>query len=200
MANGKNTPPIITRAMAQILLRLFDRMYKTGVNDAAAYDDEAATHAWIERTSQPGVFGRLGDNTSDTPLYWLLKLQEAAYEIGLHRKLMDFAHLAGRYGKNYLSVAWVLTQCFYNYGLLAWWEDTQAWDLTVFNARKKVRWTRKDRNWRPSEMVSQAQKFCFERLRSDLDHGGKFALRERHYKIFIRCLGLASLETKDLIE
>lgn len=183
----------IDRGVAQFLMRLFDRMYKLGVNDAAAADDEGLVYSWTARTQEPGVFGRVGDETSHDPLYWQLTLQKTAFEMGAAGRFTTYARMAGRYGRNYLSVAWVVAQCFYNRGLRDWCDHPEAGGLALFNAKGRVRWDGKCAGWSAPAMVSLAQEFCFERRASDTAKGGKMAIKERHYTAFIKCISLASV-------
>lgn len=190
-------PVGIDRSVAQLLMRLFDRMYKLGVNDASRVDDEGLSYMWIEKTSQPGVFGRLGDETSHDPLYWQLTLQKVALELKSVPRFINYARDAGRYGRNYLSVAWVVAQCFYNQGLKDWYDHPDTSQLVSFNNKSRMRWGETLSNWAPSAMVSAAQEFCFERKASDEAEGGKFAIKERHYMTFIKCISLATVINRD---
>lgn len=189
----------IDRPTAQMLCRLFHHMYRLGVNDCAQAEDEGLAKEWIRKTSEPGVFGRLGDETSHDALYWQLILQKEAHSLGIARRLMDYMRKAGRYGKNYLSVAWVMAQCFYNSGMEAWCRDPHAWELPLFNTRTRARWDKARRIWSNSGLVSQAQEFCFQRQHSDMESEDKKALKAHHYLIFIKSIGLASKVNRDII-
>ena len=186
---------IIDRGIAQMLCRMFDRMYKLGVNDAAEAEDEGLVMMWAEKTSRPGVFGRLGDETSHDALYWQLTLQKVAFTAGMSNRLMRYASAMGRYGANYFSAAWPVFQDFYNMGMLDWCKDPSARTLAVFNSKTRLRWARSGGAWTIPSIVSQSQEFCFQRRHSDMQSQDRKALKPHHYEYFIKAIGLASLRT-----
>lgn len=186
---------IIDRKTAQMLCRLFDRMYKLGVNDAANAEDEGLVRMWIEKTTQPGVFGRLDDETSHEAMYWQLTIQKIAFSAGVSKRLMWYASCMGRYGSNYFSTGWVVFQCFYNLGMQDYINDPTARTLEAFNSKLRQRWIKGGGDWNTPSIVSQAQEFCFKRNHSDQHSSDRKALKPNHYTMFIKAIGLAALKT-----
>lgn len=181
----------LTRARAQMLLRLFMACYRRGVFEARQVNDEGLCREIIEQTSQTCVFGLVSAKVKPDPIYWQLRINEIAEEARLYQQWDKYCRSMGRYGANYLSVAMVLCQCFVNLGMKHYLESPKACDFTLFKEQGRVWWTVSGiKKAHGSRIVEAAQNMCYDRI--DIDaHGGKGALREFHYKMFLQKLGMA---------
>lgn len=187
------------KGKTQMLFRLFDVMYKTGVSDAASVCDSGLVREHIERCQEPGIFGRVTDDTSTDWLYFQITLEKLAYQHGMREPFMRFARNVGRYGRNYLSVGYVCALCWYLQGL-ADYEQYGCADIAIFNSKPRARLTRdgKLRNAKLEDWVSDTQIFCFKRNKTDREAAGnKYAMPERNYTLFTRVLSLAAISRYD---
>lgn len=181
---------IVDRETVRMLLRLYMGCYKLGVNDAYNYDDCAGALGHLDRTARSGVFGRLGDGVSDTPLYWELLLSRVAADNNIYRAFRRYADKAVSYGTNYLSAGIRAGQCWYNEGVAAYTKFGGN-DIVRFNDGWRQLWTEDGlRVITREELIERTQLMLFECLRADMESGGKRALTEKQYMTFIRCLGL----------
>lgn len=192
---------IIDRGCAMMLLRLFDACYQMGLTDAAICRDEGLCRAHVEITAEPGVFGRVNDDTSTDWLYWQITLERVIYGKGFSEAFLRYARNVGRYGRNYLSVAYVCALDWYRLGLTDYCATHNA-DLTSLNGRPKMR-LRKDGTLHEmgnKAMVSETQLMCFKRSKTDREAvNNKYSLKEFHYAAFTRAIGLASVSRWDIM-
>lgn len=186
----------ITRHLMLKVLKMFAVFYNMGVKDAYDIGDDGYCREHIEKTSQPGKFGRVNDTISDSPLYWQLRIMEMARIHLVYNSIYNYFHNMGRFGRNYLSVFLVITQEFYNKGLRDYCDNPYL-DMGVFE-RKGI-YAKIERGnittWKTRDMVINAQEICFIRCRTDIDAvGNKMALKEYHYSTYIKVLSLATME------
>jgi hypothetical protein len=185
----------ISSADATMLVRLFMRVYQLGVNDAYEVDDSGRVRQWIDYCSQPGVFGRITDDTSHDVVYWQLVLQREIIAMNCYNRFLAYIRRAGKYGRNYLSVLWPVCQSFYNLGLVEYNDEPGLLDMQVFNSDLHLRWAKRPyHQWRKLDVVCMAQDYCFKLRRRDTDAGvSHVTLLPRHYEAFIKAIGIASV-------
>jgi hypothetical protein len=174
------------------IVKLFNSAYRLGVNDAYKAYDAGLCEEHIAKTSQTGVFGRVGDEIGSDAIYWQIQLSELARQEGCYRHITKLFIRMGRYTSNYLSVILPVAQDFYNMGLKDYNESPNACEIQAFNANKRLRWTARGLRFISiSDIIDKAQMACFVRKHTDEVTGGKLALSAQRYLTFMRCIGLA---------
>lgn len=174
-----------------MLTRLWMCAYRKGVEDAAESCDEGLCLEHIALTrSKPMTFGFLERVRRDA-FYWQLKLAEIYTS-----ETWDKYRLAiGRYGSNYLSVALVLAQEFYNLGLTDFFDKTfsKIEDLRTSKSNWAMFTLTGVKDVGRGRIIEIAQGFCYDRM--DLDesfNGDAYAISKRHYDMFIKRLWLTT--------
>lgn len=181
----------MTRQRAILLLRLFMACYKRGVTEAHQANDEGLCREVIEQTSQTCTFGLVSAKVKADPVYWQLRINDIADDAKLYLPWDRYCASMGRYGCNYLSVAMVLCQCFVNLGMEHYLDNPHSCDFALFSAQSRAWWTKDGiKSADSSRIVQTAQNFCYDRIDVDAS-GGKGALKEFHYKMFLQKLGMA---------
>lgn len=194
---------ILDHTRASMLLRIFDLSYKMGVNDACQADDSGLVREHIETLKTPDKFGRIG-SVADDWLYWQLTLRQAIITNPLYKSANSsferYVASAGHAFRNYLGVAFSICKAFYMLGLSDW-ESHRLSDLSIFNSKPKVRLQAdgKLKEWKTSDMISDAQIMCYEQRKLHTESDCKFRNTEKHFTLFIRCLALASMKRWDSI-
>lgn len=185
---------IIDRATCNALVRLFDTMYRMGVMDAYQVNSEGECADFVERTKEPGVFGRVIDGHTMDCNEWQLTLIMEARKQSMHGAMYRYFNRMKIYGQNYLSVLLPIAQDFYNKGLQDYTDSPDAVSLAIFNDKSRTWWSKKLRKVSIFEYIEQIQLFCFERRRSDEESGSKKALKKGYYDIFAKVMSTLTLK------
>lgn len=201
------TQPIVDRDTILKMISLLDFCYRLGVTDAHAQDDEGLCREFIEKTSQPGVYGFLTDGYNVGVLEWQLRLTKQARLTSMFGSMYQYFNRMGRFSSNYLSCSLPVAQEFYNKGVTDYCTAPDGCDLVQFNDAKRVWWSHKGLlKISAREFVETIQLMCFDRQRKDnayLEENAadykarKIALKEKHYYYFIRAVGLALAQGKN---
>jgi hypothetical protein len=124
-----------------------------------------------------------------------------AYGIGLNGFCMNLARAAGRFGRNQLSVIYVMTLEWYCKGVMDYCESGKLNNPELFKAKQFARLHSDGTISRAarSVMVSDTQFMCFKRAKIDRDEAyrNRFVLKELYYRWFTRAIALASIEKED---
>lgn len=189
---------IITQGVAAMLLRLFDAMYKRGVNDAAMCGDNGMMREFLAKTSEPGVFGILDDDTSDDWIYFQIQVEREIWEKGFREPYMRYCRNMGRYGRNYLSVGFLCALDWYRMGIQHYMEYGCK-NMAMFNTRQKVYLTKGGETAKMSNerMVSDTQDMCFKRKKIDSMSESKWALSGFQYMNFVKGIGIGAIGKYD---
>lgn len=195
------TQPIIDRNTILKMISLLDWSYRLGVNNAYQANDEGLCRAFIEKTSQPGMYGFITDDYNVGVLEWQLRLTKEARLTSMFGSMYQYFGRMGRFGQNYLSVFLPIAQDFYNKGVQDYCAAPYACDMARFNSARRVWWSPKGLlNVKPREYVETIQLMCFDRQRRDSAYleenaadykAQKVALRAQHYDWYIRAVGLS---------
>lgn len=202
-----STPPIITKDTVSRMVSLLDWCYRLGVQSAyELQEDEGLIREFLERTSQPGVYGFL----TETPIYidwqeWTLRLMAKARLTSWNGSMAKFFDRMGRFGSNYLSVFLPLSQVFHNKGIRDFMAAPMAADINALPAKHRSWWTPKGlRTISNTEWVSELRMVCYDLERRDTPlwqsltpaYAKKVALKPKHYEMFRRCVVLVMMRDK----
>jgi hypothetical protein len=173
--------------------RLFCLCYKLGVNDAYALNDEGLCRQNIENTKRTGYFGRVGDDIAHDALYWQLRLKDEVYRAGFYYPFDRYLLMMGRFGRNYLSVAIVIAQDFYNKGVADYCDHASSFDIEHFNATSRAFMMPKGniQSISGNELIERIQLMTFVREHADTNGEAVTPLKPHQYDLFRRCVGIA---------
>lgn len=185
---------VIDRATCKALIRLFDTMYRIGVIDAYQVNSEGECADFVERTKEPGVFGRVIDGHTMDCNEWQLTLIVEARKRSMQGAMYRYFNRMKIYRQNYLSVLLPIAQDFYNKGLQDYNDNPNAASLAIFNDKKRRWWSKNLKKVSVFEYIEQVQQFCFARKRSDEESGSKKALKGSYYDIFAKVMFTLTLK------
>lgn len=188
---------VIDRATCNALIRLLDRIYRMGVMDAYKVNDEGECADFIERTKEPGVYGRVIDGHTMDCNEWQLTLIVEARKQVMHGAMYRYFNRTKIYGQNYLSVLLPIAQDFYNKGMQDYNANPNATSLAIFNDTKRVWWNKKLKSVSTHEYIEQIQLFCFARKHSDEGFGAKKALKKGYYDIFAKVMNACIIRREE---
>lgn len=196
---------IVSKGTCTMLLRVFDMCYKMGVNDACDVDDSGLVSECINRLNNPGIFGRVNDDTSTEWIYWQLTLRAEIHKDilykGIYAPFERYINNAGRINKNYFGVAYDVAKYFYIRGLEDW-ELSHTRDLSIFNSKSKLLLLPNGlvKNWKPADMISEAQMYCFQLIKIHSEWPNKRVTHtDRQITTFMRALALGNIGRYDSI-
>lgn len=161
-------PPTLDRAMAQQMVRMFDELYRQGVTDCIAADDEGLCREFLEATAEPGVYGLLTDSYYISPKEWQLRLMVIAGRISLNSPMYRLFCRMGNYTTNYLGCFLPLASDFYRKGIKDALDYGHKFDATQFGIKTKVWLTDKGlKNVSGDAYKQEIQQMCFDRQRAE---------------------------------
>lgn len=203
---------VLDRRMAQQMVRMFDELYRQGVKDCIDVADEGRCREFLEATTQPGVYGLLGDEFYISPKEWQLRLQVIAGRISLNSPMYRLFCRMGNYTANYLGCFLPLACDFYRKGISDALKYEHKLDVAVFRNKMRVWLTEKGVKSVSSDgYKSEIQQMCFNRKRSEqsfmdgyrdlrqtkYEHIGEHDARKRvrnpkHWDVFVERIGVLS--------
>jgi len=182
------------RAACSALIRLLDTMYRMGVMDAYKVNSDGECADFVEKTKEPGVFGRVIDGHTMDCNEWQLTLIVEARKQSMQGAMYRYFNRMKIYRQNYLSVLLPIAQDFYNKGIQDYNANPNAVSLVIFNDRSRTWWSKKLKKVSIFEYIEQIQLFCFERKHSDEESGSKKALKSGYYDIFAKVMSTLTLK------
>ena len=195
------TQPIVTRDTISKMISLLDTLYRWGVRDAYALNDEGAAREFVETHSEVNVYGFLTDAQPISVLEWQLRLIQQARLTSMYGSMYQYFNRMGRFGANYLSCFVALAMRWYVRGVQHYCDSPSASDYMLFESKKRVLWEAKGlRSYNNREAVETIQLDCFDLSRRHAEYlqthaddykARREALPERHWQWFIRAVGLA---------
>ena len=185
---GRQTITPINFYSTRAMLRLFNTLYKLGVEDAIAISDIYECEEWINKHYAPMTFSRIVWGYDVTWQEWRYELSKKL-KIDAFRKLgLRFLDCISSYG-NYFSVVFPIAMDFYMQGIKDYCARPKEGDLAVFLASEYIRWgDKKLKKISMDEVVYEMQGFCFSRTRLDdfdgKDEVGRIGISQRNYTQF----------------
>lgn len=189
-----NSIRIIDRTTCNALIRLFDTMYRMGVMDAYKVNSEGECADFVERTKEPGVFGRVTDGRTMDSNEWQLTLIVEARKQSMQGAMYRYFNRMKIYRQNYLSVLLPIAQDFYNRGIEDYNANPKAVSLAIFNDKSRTWWSKNLKKVSIFEYIEQIQLFCFARKHSDAESGSKKALKKGYYDIFVKVMSALTMQ------
>lgn len=163
-----STPPILDRSMAQQMVRMFDELYRKGVNDCIATEDDGRCREFLDATAEPGVYGVLTDEFLINAKEWQLRLQVVAGRISLKSPMYRLFCMMGNYLSNYLGCFLPLACDFYRKGISDALNHGHKLNLAIFNCKTKVWLTENGlRNVSNDDYKNEIQQMCYNRMRAE---------------------------------
>lgn len=161
------TQPLITKPDVSRLLRLFDRMYKLGVEDGYQHSyDEGLCREHIETTNYPGNFGLIRDGFISDEIDWQLTLQREAKAMKIYEAVRKMFIRMGAWARsNFYSCILPVAQDFYNMGVEDFLANPSADTIITFMEDRRVWWGGKRVD--TYGYVEKIQGFCGKRMRSE---------------------------------
>lgn len=161
-------PPVFDKRMAQQMVKMFDELYRQGINDCIAADDDGRCREFLEATSQPSVYGLLTDGVYIGPKEWQLRLQLIAGRISLKSPMYRLFCRMGNYLTNYLGCFLPLACDFYRKGVKDALEYGHLFDASKFSGKTRVWLTDNGvKNVSNYEYKNAIQQMCFDRQRAE---------------------------------
>lgn len=193
--------PIVNRNIMLNIISLADFCYHKGVEDMYYIGDEGLAREFLEKTSQPGIYGFLNENGT---LYgwqeFTLRLMAQARLTSWNGAMNNYFIKMGRFQQNYLSVFIPCAMAFIRKGINDCILYGRDLDISKFNAKRRVFLTgRGFVNISHQRYVDELQLYCFDLQRRDeeiyannTEYEAKKlgALKPRLYELFRRAIGL----------
>ena len=196
LPKNPNKETLFSAETARMWLRMFARLYKKGVQDAADLDDEGACREYLEATAKTNVWGYVTDKRlSDDAIDWQVSLNVVSREMNSYQPFLRYFRNMGRFKSNYMSVALVMALDWYRQGVADYIANPNAHDMAQFLAVDKPLWGKsKIEKLDNSRMVDITQGFIRERKITDSEaEDKKYALTDKHYTWFRQRIANASL-------
>lgn len=192
----------MTRGVVQHIGRVCNYLYHQAVSDAFNADDAGLIGDFLERFSEPGVFGTLESRRPMDYNRWQLYILRLARERSMWASMNDFFVLCGKWKANYLSVFMPVAQEFYLKGL----RDVIEYgfpDMVLFEQKPHAWLCKKGfRNVPTEEFIQEVQEMCYQLDERDEawreDHVGnkpeiRKTLNHWHYMTFEQSMRLLRL-------
>lgn len=187
MATGRR---IIDRSAAICLGKVFMECYRRGVGDAYVYSgDEGMLREHIAETEGFRRFGFAG-NATGSWIYWRNRLTDIAESKNRYRIMERYWRCMGEFRANYLSVALVMAQVFYNRGITDYLANPAAGNAAVFAGEESVRWWGDGKKVDSHRLRSYVQDVCAV-IVDGIDRGEDNVLKRNHYEFFMQVFSLA---------
>lgn len=182
---------VIDKTTARCLGRVFMLAYRKGVNDAELHsDDEGMLMEHVEQTADGRKFGYAGEITSSW-IYWRNRMSDLA-DLDRGYKVIDSYWRAMKlFGSNYMSVALIVGQTFYNKGIMDYLKNPGANDITLFNDRPLNWWSNKTNNPLSVTRLRNYVQDILVRRMDKIDQGGEDPLKRVHYEIFMQAFSFS---------
>ena len=152
---------------ARSLMRLFDSLYKLGVEDAISIGNESQCEEFCERMYKAECFGRIVNDYSYSWREWKYRLTQIVYDEVMYRKQgLKFFDCISSYS-SYLACVMPISMDFYMKGLkdYAKYPNSQNW--IKFKDKGFTLWGKVPRKTNMDEFVRLLTGFCYDRIRID---------------------------------
>ncbi len=181
---------VIDRSAASCLGKVFMECYKRGVGDAYLHsNDEGMLREHVESTRDFLKFGFVG-NLTGSWIYWRNRLTDIADAKRCYKVMETYWNRMGKYQSNYLSVAMIMAQTFYNRGIMDYLDNPGADNAAVFAGEDVVRWWGDRKKIDGHRLRAYVQDVCAE-ITDRIDNGEENVLKRSHYEFFMQSFSFA---------
>lgn len=186
MARQTITP--INFYSTRAIIKIFNTLYRMGVEDAHATSDIYGCQEWIEKHYAPMTFSRIVWGYDVTWQEWRFELTRLLKPSPFRQLGLRFFDCISSYG-NYFSAVFPIAMDFYLQGIKDYCARPNQEDLAVFSDNEYNRWgVKKIEKTDMDSVVREIQGFSFARMRLDnfkgKDEQGRIAISERCYNQF----------------
>lgn len=152
---------------ARGLMRLFDAMYKLGVEDAISIGNESQCEEFCDRMYRAECFGRIINDFEYSWREWKYRLTQVVYEDVMYRKqCLKFFDCISAYS-SYLACVMPIAMDFYMQGLKDYAKYPNSANWVKFKEKGFTLWEKKPRKVTMDEFVRMVTGFCYDRIRID---------------------------------
>lgn len=152
---------------ARGLMRLFDALYKLGVEDAISIGNESQCEEFCERMFAAEKFGRIINDFEYSWREWKYRLTQVVYEDVMYRKqCLKFFDCISSYS-TYLACALPVAMDFYMKGLKDYVDYPNSDNWVKFKSKGFTLWGKTPRKTNMDEFVRLITGFCYDRMRID---------------------------------
>lgn len=181
---------VIDKVTARRLGRVFLLAYRKGVNDAELHsDDEGMLMEHVMQTSDGTRFGYVGDITGSW-IYWRNRLSDMASADHSYKTIERYWQAMKSYKSNYMSVALIVAQAFYNRGVTDYIGNPGAGDVALYNERPFGWWGDGVKPISPQRLRDYVQDVCVRHM-DGIDRGCEDPLKRAHYEIFMQAFSFS---------
>lgn len=185
---------IITRQAAICLGRIFMACYHKGVADACRYrHDEGMLREFLGEVRLDGLSFGFIDSNSRKWVYWKNRLSDIAAADKRYRTFNVYLERMREYRANYMSVALVMAQAFYNRGITDFLDRPQAQEVAAF--MEKNQWWNDRKTVDGFRLRAYVQDVCSEIIDS-IEGESENALKQCHYEVFMQAFSFSIVAKK----
>lgn len=192
---AKQTITPINYYSANAMVRLFNTLYKLGVEDAIAINDIYECEKWVEVHYAPMTFSRIVWGYDVSWLEWRFELTKLVTHDNFRKLGVRLLDCIGNYG-TYFSVVFPIAMDFYMQGIKDYCARPDDRDFAKFIPFTFRKWGKKGlEKISIDDIVRDMQGYCFARARLDelkdekgkqvaKDEQGRVRLTKRAYEQF----------------
>ena len=192
---AKQTITPINYYSANAMVRLFNTLYKLGVEDAIAINDIYECEKWIEEHYAPMTFSRIVWGYDVSWLEWRFELTKLVTHDNFRKLGVRLLDCIGNYG-TYFSAVFSIAMDFYMQGIKDYCTRPDDRDFAKFIPFTFRKWGKKGlEKISIDDIVRDMQGYCFARARLDelkdakgkqvaKDEQGRVRLTKRAYEQF----------------
>lgn len=152
---------------SRALMRLFDKCYKMGVEDAIAIGNEMQCVEFCDKMYRAECFGRIVYDYEYSWREWKYRLSQIIYEDVMYRHQgLKYFECITTYG-SYLACVMPIAMDFYMKGLKDYAEYPNSDNWVKFNSQSFMIWGKTIRKSKMDEFLRFLTGFCFDRIRID---------------------------------
>jgi hypothetical protein len=148
-------------------MRLFDALYKLGVEDAIAIGNESQCEEFCDRMYRAECFGRIINDFTYSWREWKYRLTQVVYDDVMYRKqCLKFFDCISSYS-TYLACVMPIAMDFYMKGLKDYAKYPNSANWVKFKDKGFTLWEKSPRKVTMDEFVRLLTGFCYDRMRID---------------------------------
>lgn len=182
---AKQTITPINYYSANAMVRLFNTLYKLGVEDAIAINDIYECEKWIEEHYAPMTFSRIVWGYDVSWLEWRFELTKLIEHDNFRKLGVRLLDCIGNYG-TYFSAVFPIAMDFYIQGIKDYCSRPDDRDFARFIPFTFRKWGKKGlEKISIDDIVRDMQGYCFARARLDelKDEKGKQVVKDKQGRV-----------------
>lgn len=184
---AKQTITPINYYSANSIVRLFNTLYKLGVEDAMTINDIYECEKWMEEHYAPMTFSRIVWGYDVSWLEWRFELTKLLTRDNFRRLGLRFLDCIGSYG-TYFSAVFPIAMDFYMQGIKDYCSRPDDRDFARFAPFTFRKWGKKGIETQDTnDIIRDMQGYCFARARLDdvKDDNGKRVAKDEQGRVYL---------------